>query len=153
MARGVPEGFHTVTPALTVDGAAEAIALYERALGAEEISRAADPSGKKIWHAEVRIGDSRIFVNDAFPDQGATAMASKLWIYCEDVDTACKRAADAGLEVKMPPTDMFWGDRFCALSDRWGNQWFVATRKKTLSADEMAKAQAEAVAAWQDGKK
>lgn len=153
MAKGVPEGLHTVTPALTIDGAAEAITLYEKALGAKVISLAPDPSGKKIWHAELSLGDSRIFVNDAFPDQGAVPVAAKLWIYCEDVDAACQRAAGAGLKVTSPPTDMFWGDRFCALADRWGNQWILATRTKTLSPGELEKAQAEAVAAWQEGKK
>ena len=62
--RTVPEGFHTVTPQLTLDNAAEAIDWYKKALGSDEVARALGPDGK-IMHAELRIGDSRIMLNDA----------------------------------------------------------------------------------------
>src|SRR5438034_1819510 len=60
----VPEGFHTVTPQLTLDNAAQAIDWYKKALGAEEVSRAAGPDGQ-IMHADLRIGNSHIMLNDA----------------------------------------------------------------------------------------
>ncbi|MGD0674020.1 MAG: VOC family protein [Polyangiaceae bacterium] len=137
----VPEHLHTLTPQLTIDGASEAIAFYEKALGAHEIARAPDPSGKKIWHAELRLGSSVFFVNDTFPEMGGTANQTQLWVYSEDVDGLFKRAADAGMTVKMPLADMFWGDRLGTLVDRWGNQWTLAKRLKDLTPAEMKQAQ------------
>ncbi len=144
--KAVPEGMHTVTAALTIDGASEAIELYKRAFGAEEVDRAPDPSGKKIWHARLRIGSSAIFVNDAFPEMGSTAQPTRLYLYLDNVDAAFKRAADAGLTVKMPLTDMFWGDRMGSLTDKWGNSWTLAQHMKDLTPAELQKAQDEAVA-------
>src|ERR1700677_2772184 len=94
--RAVPEGLHTVTASLAVDGASEAIEFYKKAFGAEEVMRAPDPSGKKIWHAQIRIGDSQVFVNDVFPEMGGSANITRLWIYVENVDSLFKRATDAG---------------------------------------------------------
>ena len=136
----IPEGLHTLTPQLTVDGAADAIAFYKKAFGAEEVMRAPDPSGKKIWHAELRIGDSAIFVNDAFPEMGGPAHPSTLWVYRENVDALYKRAVDAGAKVAMPLADMFWGDRMGTVTDPWGNKWSLAQRVKTMTQEEMKKA-------------
>jgi hypothetical protein len=86
----VPAGLHTITPQLSLEGAAEAIDFYRKAFGAEEIMRAPDPSGKKIWHAQIRIGSSNLFVNDTFPEMGAGATKSQLWIYVDGVDAAFK---------------------------------------------------------------
>jgi PhnB protein len=113
---------------MTIDGCAAAIDLYKKAFGAVEIDRAPDPSGKKVWHAHIKIGDSAVFVNDVFPEMGGAPNHSSLWIYTDNVDAAFKRAVDAGLEVKMPLTDMFWGDRMGSLKDRWGNSWTLAQR-------------------------
>jgi PhnB protein len=153
MTRPIPEGLHTVTPSLTVEGAAEAIAFYQAAFGAEERSRAPDPTGKKIWHAEIRIGDSALFINDVFPEMGSTANATRLWLYLGDVDAAFQRATEAGATVVMPPTDMFWGDRMGAVDDRWGNRWTLAQRIKHLSHAEIEEAGQEFAANWQEGKK
>src|ERR1700692_2131530 len=109
--KAVPEGLHTVTAALAVDGASDAIAFYKKAFGAEEVMRAPDPSGKKIWHASIQIGDSQIFVNDVFPDMPGGASKAKLWLYAENVEALFKRATEAGATVRMPLADMFWGDR------------------------------------------
>ena len=150
MARGIPEGLHSVTPALTVEGCAEAIETWKKAFGAEEQMRAPDPSGKRIWHAAVRIGDSMIFCNDYFPEMMAGApRQARLWIYLGDVDQAFQRAKNAGLKVVMEPGDMFWGDRICELHDRWGTQWVIAQHVKDLSPAEMKKAQDEFVAKMQ----
>ena len=92
---------HTLTPSLNVEGAAEAIEFYKRAFGAEERFRALDPTGKKVWHAELRIGDSILFVNDTAPEMGATPSFSTLWIYTENVDAAFDRAVKAGARVTM----------------------------------------------------
>jgi PhnB protein len=137
----IPQGLHTVTPQLTIDGAAEAIEFYRKAFGAEETMRAPDPSGGKIWHAEIRIGSSILFVNDAFPEMGAGANKTRLWVYVDGVDAAFKRATDAGCSVKMPLADMFWGDRLGGVVDKWGNEWTIAQHVKDMTPDEMKKAQ------------
>ena len=146
MPKPIPEGLHSVTPALTVDGCAEAIETWKHALGAEEVMRAPDPSGKKIWHAEVRIGDSVIFCNDYFPEMGQPPRQARLWIYLAGVDKAFHRAERAGLKAVMQPADMFWGDRIAELHDRWGNQWVLAQHVADLTPEEMKKAQDEFVA-------
>lgn len=139
--KAVPQGMHTVTPNLTVDGAADAIEFYKKAFGAEELGgRAPDPSGKKIWHAEIKIGDSVIFINDAFPDMGGNAHPSNLWIYSEKADELFQRAVDAGAKVLMPMQDQFWGDRTGTLVDKWGNRWSLAKRIREMTSDEQEKA-------------
>ena len=151
--KAVPEGLYTVTAQLAVDGAAEAIEFYKKAFGAEEVSRAPDPSGKKIWHASIRIGNSQVFVNDVFPDMGSGANKTKLWIYVENVDALFKRATEAGATVRMPLADMFWGDRLGAVSDKWGNEWTLAQHTKDLTPEEMKKAQEAFVASMANAKR
>jgi uncharacterized glyoxalase superfamily protein PhnB len=147
MARGIPEGLHSVTPALTVEGCADAIETWKKAFGAEEVMRAPDPSGKRIWHAVMRIGDSSFFCNDYFPEMSSGGpVKARLWIYLGDVDQAFQRARNAGLKAVMEPAEMFWGDRICELHDRWGTQWVIAQHVKDLSPAEMKKAQDEFVA-------
>ena len=146
MAKPIPEGLHSVTPALTVEGCAEAIETWKKAFGAEEMMRAPDPSGKKVWHSAVRIGDSVIFCNDSMPEMPPVPKQARLWLYQEDVDRGFERAKAAGLKAVMPPGDMFWGDRIAEVHDRWGNQWVLAKHVKDLSPAEMKKAQDEFVA-------
>jgi PhnB protein len=149
----IPEGFHSLTPALTVNDAAGAIDFYKRAFGAVEVSRAIAPDGVKVWHAELEIGDSKLMLNDAFPEQGSHAPADSgavgfaLWLYVEDVDAVYQRAVEAGARAVMPPEDMFWGDRFGGLMDPYGHHWSIATRKHDLSEEEMRKRAEEFTAA------
>ncbi len=149
----VPAGMHTITAQLAVDGAAEAIEFYKKAFGAEEVNRAPDPSGKKIWHASIRIGSSQVFVNDVFPEMGGGAYKTHLWIYADNIDALFKRATDAGATVKFPMTDMFWGDRIGCVVDKWGNEWNLAQHMKDLTPAEMKKAQDEFVAQTANAKK
>ena len=146
----VPEGFHTVTPQLTLDNAAQAIDWYKTALGAEETSRATGPDGK-IMHAELRIGDSRIMLNDAMMGgKGPKAFGgspASLWIYVEDCDALFSRAVAAGGTVADGPmgsmADQFWGDRCGTFTDPQGYKWTIATHKEDLTPQEMEKRQAE----------
>ena len=137
----IPEGFRTVTPSLVVRGAAQAIDFYKKALGAEEIMRMAGPDGK-IGHAELRIGDSIIFLTDENPEMGNKApqtlggTTSSLYLYVPDVDTAFKQAVDAGGKSTMPVTDMFWGDRFGSFVDPFGHTWGLSTHVEDLSEKE-----------------
>jgi uncharacterized glyoxalase superfamily protein PhnB len=136
----VPEGYHTITPQLTLDDAPKAIDWYKKALGAEEVSRSTGPDGK-IMHAELRIGDSRFMLNDAvMGGKGPKAIGgspSSLWLYVEDCDTLFKRAVDAGGQIKMPLADQFWGDRCGGFQDPHGYTWTIATRKEDLTREEM----------------
>jgi PhnB protein len=143
--KAIPDGFHTVTPQLSVDGAAKAIEFYQRAFGAEEVTRAPDPSGTKVWHSMLRIGDSVVFVNDVFPDMGGKHSASSMWLYVPDVDASFKRAVEAGCSARMPPGDMFWGDRMAHVADPFGQTWTLATHVKDMTPEEMKKAQEEAI--------
>jgi PhnB protein len=147
--RPVPEGYHTATPQLTLDNTAQAIDWYKKALGAEEVSRAAGPDGK-IMHAEIRIGDSRIMLNDEMGggksarSLGGSPMS--LWLYVEDCDTLFNRAISAGAKVHGPMgqlADQFWGDRSGTFTDPYGYSWSVATRKEDVTREEMEKRGAE----------
>lgn len=140
----VPDGYHTITPHLAVRGAAEALDFYARAFGAEELFRMPGPAGS-VLHAEIRIGDSIVMLGDEAPEQGATApttiggSAVNLHLYVRDVDATCARAAAAGCTVELPPTDMFWGDRYAKLQDPFGHKWGVATHKEDVPPEEMAR--------------
>ena len=141
----VPEGYHTVTPQLILDNAAQAIDWYKKALGAEEISRMPTPDGK-IMHAEMRIGDSRFMLNDEIgggksaKSFGGSPMS--LWLYVEDCDAIFNKAISAGAKVHGPMgqlADQFWGDRSGTFADPYGYVWSVATHKEDLTREEMEK--------------
>lgn len=146
----VPEGYHTVTPQLTLDNAAEAIEWYKKALGAVEGDRATGPDGK-VMHSELRIGNSRIMVNDAMMgSKGPKALGgspASLWIYVDDCDALFNRAVSAGAQVAPGPmgqlTDQFWGDRSGTLTDPAGYRWTIATHKEDLTREEMNQRQEE----------
>jgi uncharacterized glyoxalase superfamily protein PhnB len=150
----IPEGHHTITPHFSIEGAAKAIDFYKSAFGAEELMRAPDPSGHKLWHAALQIGNSRFFVNDVFPEMDADAKQteSSLWLYVPDVDAWFKRAVDAGATPKMPPTDCFWGDRMAHVVDPFGQKWTLATHIKDMTPEEMQKAQEEVMAEMKSGR-
>jgi|SRR5581483_8269818 len=142
----VPAGFHTVTPHLILDDTAEAIAWYAAALGAEEVApRALGPDGR-VMHAEIRIGNSVLMLNDAMGGgRSAKALGGSpigLWIYVDDCDALYRRAVAAGAQVPPGPMgvlgDQFWGDRTGTVSDPFGYMWTIATRKEDLTSAEMA---------------
>jgi PhnB protein len=137
--KAVPEGYHTITPSLTLDNAASAIEWYKNALGATELGRFVGPDGK-IMHAELKIGDSRIMVNDPVMGskgpKGIGGSPASLWVYVEDCDTVFNRAVAAGGSVMMPMEDQFWGDRCGGFVDPHGYTWTIATRKEELTHEE-----------------
>ena len=146
----IPKGYHSITPHLVVQNANKAIDYYKQVLGAQEISRMAGPDGK-IMHAELRIGDSVIMLNDEFPNMGCASPQSlkgsavTIHLYTENVDQMFERAAKAGAEVLMPVMDMFWGDRYGRFKDPFGHFWSVATHQWDLTPEEMRNAAAEAM--------
>jgi PhnB protein len=139
-AKAVPQGYHTITPQLTLDDAAAMIDWYKRALGAQELSRSAGPDGK-IAHAELQIGDSRVMVNETMPgtkgpkEFGGSPMA--MWLYVDDSDAAFNTAVAAGGKVQVPLDNHFWGDRGGAVTDPNGYTWWIATRKEDLTRAEL----------------
>ena len=138
----IPEGYHSVTPYLILSGASEAIAFYEKALGAEEVLRLADPGGK-VHHAEISVGGSRIMLADEHPEIQALSPKTvggspvSIHLYVEDVDRAVERAVAAGAKLVRPVADQFYGDRVGGIEDPFGYRWFIATHKEDLTMDEI----------------
>jgi PhnB protein len=149
----IPDGYRTVTPYLTLKRAAQAIEFYRRAFGAQEGERMTGPDGTSVMHAELRIGDSLVMLSDEFPQMGTRSpetlggTTASIFLYVPDVDAAFKRALDAGAQALMPPTDMFWGDRFAKLLDPFGHEWAMATHTEDLSPEEIRQRGAAAMAA------
>jgi PhnB protein len=136
-----PQGMNSVMASFAVEGCADALEAYKKVFGAKEHSRAPDPSGKKVWHADFSIGDSHVFMNDYMPEMGMSKPGGAgLWVYLEDADQAFDRAKSAGWKVLMPMADQFWGDRTGTLMDRWGNTWTLAKHVKDMTPEEMMKA-------------
>ena len=148
-AKPVPDGYHTVTPYLTVRDAPKVIEFLQQAFGAkishEPIKR---PDGT-IMHAQVTVGDSPIMIGEE--SEMAKPTTSSLYLYVPDVDSVYQRAVKAGGNTVMEPTDMFYGDRSSAVKDPSGNSWFIATHKEDVAPQELAK-RAEAFLKQQKGK-
>ena len=140
----VPEGFHTVTPYLTIRGAAAAIGFYEEAFGAREIFRWADPDGR-IRHAEVVIGDSPIMLTDESPEFGMSGPQSlggspvHMFLYVDDADAVFDRAISAGATELMPVEDSSDGDRRGGVTDPFGHVWYIGTHLEDISREELQK--------------
>jgi PhnB protein len=146
----VPEGYHSVTPYLVVDGAAGAIEFYKKVFGATEVLRMAAPGGR-VGHAEIRIGDSLIMLADEHPDMGARGPKAfggspvTLHLYVEDVDAVARQATAAGAKERRPVKDQFYGDRSGTFEDPYGHVWHIATHKEDLSPDELKRRAKEAM--------
>ncbi|MGH6664278.1 MAG: VOC family protein [Pseudolabrys sp.] len=136
-AKPIPDGYHTVTPYLTVRGAGKVIEFLKQAFGAklshDPIKR---PDGS-IMHAQVLIGDSRIMI--AEESEMAKATTSTLYLYVPNVDSVYQQAVKAGGAKLMEPMDMFYGDRSGGVKDPSGNSWFIATHKEDVAPQELAK--------------
>ncbi len=149
MVKPIPDGYHSVTPTLTIKGASEAIEFYKKAFDAKEIYRFPGSDGKSIMHAEIRIGDSAIMLCDEMPQMGCLSPTSiggpsgSIYLYVNDVDSVFNKAISVGAKPMMPMMDGFWGDRIGALTDPFGHRWTIATRKKELTVEELQKAGAE----------
>ena len=145
----IPEGYHSVTPYLIVNGAARAIEFYKQAFGATETLRMAQPDGR-IGHAELKIGDSTIMLADEFPEIDARCPESlggtpvMIHLYVEDVDAVAQKASSAGAKELRPVQDQFYGDRSGMFADPFGHKWNISTHKEDLSAEEVRKRAAAA---------
>ena len=132
----IPQGYHTITPYLVVQRAAQLIDFLKQAFEAEEILHMAQPDGT-ITHAEVKIGDSGVMISEASGD--FKPMPAMLHLYVEDTDSVYRRALRAGATSLREPEDQFYGDRTGGVQDASGNQWWIATHIEDVSADELAK--------------
>ena len=138
----IPENYHTLTPYLVMDGAANAIDFYVKAFGATELLRMPAPENK-IGHAEIKIGDSIVMLGDAMKEMGHKSPKTlggtpvTLMMYVEDVDATFDRAIKAGAQTLRPVENQFWGDRMGGVTDPFGHQWFLATHVEDVSPEEM----------------
>ncbi len=141
MTQPIPDGFHSVTPALVVDGGVDALDFYQRAFGAEVGLRL--EAGGKIMHSELRIGDSVVTLSDEMPEYGMKApdpdapVPASLLIYCEDADALHARAVKAGATEINPVSDQFHGDRAGSVRCPFGHRWAIATHTEDMSGEEM----------------
>jgi len=132
----IPDGYHSITPYLVVQGAGKLIDFLKQAFAAQERERLTRPDGT-IGHAEVKIGDSIVMLSEACGEW--KPRPSAMYLYVNDTDAAYKRALQAGATSTMEPTDQFYGDRSAGVKDLAGNQWWIATHKEDLSPEELAK--------------
>jgi uncharacterized glyoxalase superfamily protein PhnB len=151
MANPIPDGYHTITPHLVIKGAAEAIEFYKQAFGAEELCRMPMPGANgqvKLGHAELQIGDSRLFLADEFPDYGSVgpngSSPVSIHLYVTDADAVFDQAVAAGATVSMPLADQFWGDRYGKLIDPFGHHWSIATHLEDPTPEQMKERMAAA---------
>ncbi len=149
MTKAIPTGREGLIPHLKLDRCADAIEFYKKAFGAEEVMRLPAPDGKRIMHAELLIGGQVVFLADDFPEhcggkpstpKALGATTATIHRYVNDCDAAIERAAKAGATVLMPAQDMFWGDRYGAVTDPFGHAWSFATHVRDLAPKELAKA-------------
>lgn len=137
----VPKGYHSVTPYLSVRGAAAAIEFYKKAFGAKEKMRM--PDGQRIAHAEIVVDGSHIMLADEYPERGFSAPqpGSKspvgIMLYLKDVDAVAARAVNAGATLERPVEDQFYGDRLGSILDPFGHRWYIATHVEDVSPKEM----------------
>lgn len=150
----IPRGFRTVTPYLSINGAAAAIDWYKKAFGAKELFREAMPDGK-LMHARIRIGDSIVMMSDIMPGPNAPSEISgklpvSLHIYIRNVDKMWQQAVDAGAKVTMPLDNQFWGERYGQLTDPFGHNWSLSEQVKMSKAEKDEK-QKQAMAMFSQG--
>lgn len=144
--RPIPDGYRTLTPHLTVDGGLKALAFYAKAFGAREVYSMKSPDGRQVLNALLSIGDSVFMLNDPSPQAPglaaptqAKATTAVMHLYVEDCDAQFQRAVAAGAAPVMPPTPMFWGDRYGLVADPFGHHWAIATRIEEPTPEEREK--------------
>jgi len=141
--KAVPQGYHAVTPCLTLKNSLKALEFYKKAFGAKNTKALPSPDGTRTMHASMQIGDSILMMGDELPGQSCASAETlgtspmSLYVYVPNVDAIFKQAVAAGATITMPVTDMFWGDRCGSLKDPFGYTWMIATHSRDLSDKEM----------------
>lgn len=148
----IPDGYHSITPYLIINGAARALEFYRQAFGAEELLRMPGKEPDKVGHAEIRIGNSVVMLADEHPEMGARSPRSLggspvgILLYVEDVDGVVKKAVAGGAKVTSPVEDKFYGDRMGSLEDPFGHLWYIATHTEDVPPEELRRRAAAAIA-------
>ena len=137
----IPEGYHTVTPYLVVDGAEKVIRFMKEAFGAQPVFEPMMRPDGKVMHAEFKIGDSVVMISDA--SERAKATSTMLHLYVPNVDAVYEKAVKAGGTSVMEPSDQFYGDRSGGVKDPAGNQWHIGTHVEDVAPAELKKRAAE----------
>jgi PhnB protein len=142
MTKPIPAGYEAAIPYLCIRGAAHAIDFYEKAFGATELLRMAQPDGR-VGHAEIKIGQAIVMLADEFPEMGFKSPQSyggspvTIHLYVEDVDAVARQAVAAGATLQRPVADQFYGDRAGQLLDPFGHVWHVSTHKEDVPPEEL----------------
>ena len=139
--KAIPDGYHSISPALTCRNASQAIDFYKKVFGAKEIMRMPGPGGI-VMHAELKIGDSNIFLNDEIPGMASAPTPGSgnpvyLFLYTEDVDRVFEAAVAEGSKVTMPLENQFWGDRYGKIVDPYGHMWGLAQHVEDVAPKEL----------------
>jgi len=150
MPNPIPDRYRRVTPALVVDGAAQALEFYAKVFGASERTRIPGPGGT-IVHAEIELGDSVLIVEDASPYIGTKAPPQGgvdghplfLYVYVQDVDATMQEAVKLGATLVRPPQDQFYGDRDGFIIDPFGHAWTVSSHVEDVEPVEMMRRMSE----------
>lgn len=139
----IREGMHSVTPHLVVRDAAKALEFYRKAFGADIKNIHKTPDGK-VMHAEMKLGDSTLFLADEFPNMGSCASPQKLGgtsvtlnLYRDNIDQLFNQAVEAGATVVMPLANQFWGDRYGQVRDPYGHSWALGQHIEDVAPEEM----------------
>ena len=129
-------------PYLRVKGAAAAIDFYVQVFGARERFRLVEPGGR-IGHAELDIGNAVLMLSDEYPEincvgpQSLGGVASSIHLHVDDADALAARAVAAGAVMLRPPTDEFYGERSCKISDPFGHEWMIGHEIEQMTPEEM----------------
>ena len=135
-ANPIREGFHTITPYLLVEGAAQLLTFLPEAFGAQVLAKETRPDGT-IMHAELRIGNSMLMMGEASSDFGP--MPASIYLYVTDCDAVYERALQAGGTSVFGVMDLPSGERYGGVKDPCGNIWWIATHVEDLSPEEQAR--------------
>lgn len=141
--KAIPDGYHTITPYLSIRGAAQAIEFYKKAFGVTELFRMNDEKHGRIGHAELQFGTSRFMLADEYPEISSKSPQSyggtpvTLTVYVENVDEVFNRAVQCGAKVKRPLATQFYGDRTGTVEDPFGHVWHFSQHVEDVSPEEM----------------
>ena len=118
---------------LCVEGAQKASEFYQKAFAATQAHIYPPDEQGRTMHVHLYINDASVMLSDPYPEHGCgyePAKGFSLMFPVADVDAWHDRAVKAGCTSLMPPTDMFWGDRYAQAKDPFGVTWaFVGPKK------------------------
>src|SRR5262249_51204597 len=127
----IPEGYHTITPYLVVDGAEKIIQFMKDAFGAKPTFEPMMRPDGKVMHAEFKIGDSIIMISDS--SERAKATSTTLYLYVPNVDAVFQKSVKAGGVSEQEPANQLYGDGSGGVRDAAGNRWYIGTHVEDVT--------------------